>query len=110
MENRTPPGAEEQRNAAWAAWSDLCDLARTMPDWSGQTPAQVAEKVRRRAGSTVTDEEAETIYRAYRDAPHVCAVSTWHVFDKPCREGRSHPGCCPGRCPYEPKRKPRRPA
>jgi hypothetical protein len=101
MENRTPVGALEKRNAAVHAWHELCERARCTPDM--HTALEVAARIRARGGDC-TDEQSQAVYRAMRDAPHVCPVSTWHLT-RPCREGQRHPGCCPGRCPYEPKRR-----
>ena len=101
MEDRTPPGAAKARQAALTAWFDLCDEARCTPDVPWMTAAEVAARIRKRGGYC-TDKKAEKILYAYRVAPLVCPVATWHDFGRPCREGNHHPGCCPGTCPYPP--------
>ena len=39
--------------------------------------------------------EVEAIYRAYTEAPHAHSVYTIH-WDRGCRLGKEHRGCCPG--------------
>ena len=85
--------AREERNRDSRALAELGEEARCMAH--ERDPDYVWERLERR-GTTRTRVEVEAIFQAYREAPHVHAIYTSHVFARPCNLGREHPGCCPG--------------